>query len=131
MKIIVYKTEIGIAIIHPAGSIENCMKDIPEEAEYKIIDESELPKDTTFRNSWGFDLKEDIPKLKEIKKDMLRADRELLFKQLDIDFMRASELNDTDKINEIAAEKTRLRDITKKVDSCKTIKQIKAIKIGV
>ncbi len=131
MKKIVYKTESGIGVIHPVGSYEDCLKDIPDGAEYKIIDESELPKDRTFRDAWNFDLKEDIPKSKEIKKDLLRVVRELLFKQLDIDFMRASELNDTDKINEIVAEKTRLRDITKKVDSCKTIKQIKAIKIGV
>jgi hypothetical protein len=28
------------------------MKDIPEGAQYEIVDESEIPSDRTFRNAW-------------------------------------------------------------------------------
>ena len=50
---IVYKTkEGGVAVIIPADTIEACMKDIPEGAEYQIVEDSEVPSDRTFRNAW-------------------------------------------------------------------------------
>ena len=66
MKKIVYKTETGIAIITPARSIQEAMKDIPKGAEYKIIDESELPQDRTYRNAWKYDLTIDQTKKEAI-----------------------------------------------------------------
>lgn len=50
---IIYKTEDdGVAVIIPAVSIELAMKDIPEGAEYKVVDVSEIPEDRTFRGAW-------------------------------------------------------------------------------
>ena len=50
---IIYKTEDGgVAVIIPAGTIEACMKDIPEGVEYQIVDVSEIPSDRTFRGAW-------------------------------------------------------------------------------
>ena len=78
MNKIVYKTDTGIAVITPSASaIRNkysmekiiAESNIPSGAEYKIVDESELPKDRQFRNAWGYDLKEDLAKSKEIWKD--------------------------------------------------------------
>ena len=66
MQKIVYKTETGIAIITPAHSIAEAMKDIPKGAEYKIVDESELPKDRTYRNAWKYDFTVDSVKAAEI-----------------------------------------------------------------
>ena len=159
MKKIVYKTETGIAVITPTRNglthfgIDNLiLKDVPrirdgelfnwnpkemtfEEykkyplPEYKIIDESELPKDRVFRNAWGFDLKEDIPKAKEIWKEKLRVDRKPLFEANDIRFRDAYVINNTVELEASIAERDRLRDITKLVDSCKTISNIKKVKI--
>ena len=53
MKRIIYKTEDGgVAVIVPADTIEACMKDIPEGAEYEIVDTSTIPSDRTFRGAW-------------------------------------------------------------------------------
>ena len=72
MKKIIYKTETGIAIITPAHSIAEAMKDIPKGAEYKIVDESELPQDRTYRNAWKYDFTIDSVKAAEI--DAKRAE---------------------------------------------------------
>ncbi len=50
---IIYKTEEGgVAVIIPATTIEACMKDIPEGAEYAIVDVADIPSDRTFRGAW-------------------------------------------------------------------------------
>ena len=68
-----------------------------------------------------------IPKAKDITKDRLRADRKPLLEAQDILFMKAQESGaDT---TDIVAEKQRLRDITKDVDSCTTTDQLKALSV--
>jgi hypothetical protein len=161
MKKIVYKTETGIAVIHPTkegllkfGSIEKIAeKDIPRVLpsdkqdlwdngkmlmaeyitfpfpDYKIVDESEIPTDRTFRGAWDYDLKEDIPKAKEIWKDKLRVDREPLFIENDLLLRDASLENDQSKLNNGIAERDRLRDITLLVDTANTIDEIKAVSV--
>jgi len=50
---IIYKTaDGGVAVIVPADTIEACMKDIPEGAEYAIVDVADIPTDRTFRGAW-------------------------------------------------------------------------------
>jgi len=50
---IIYKTaDGGVAVIIPADTIEACMKDIPEGAEYAIVDVADIPTDRTFRGAW-------------------------------------------------------------------------------
>jgi len=52
---IIYKTtDGGVAVIVPADTIEACMKDIPEGAEYAIVDTAYVPSDRTFRNAWEY-----------------------------------------------------------------------------
>ena len=52
---IIYKTpDGGVAVIVPATTIEACMKDIPEGAQYAIVDEADIPSDRTFRNAWEY-----------------------------------------------------------------------------
>ena len=66
-----------------------------------------------------------ITKAKVITKDRLRADRTPLLEAQDVLFMKAQESGaDT---TAIVAEKQRLRDITKKADSCKTADELKAL----
>ena len=67
----------------------------------------------------------DIPRAKEITKDRLRAERTPLLQALDIEMMK--NLSDATKLAEIEAEKQRLRDITKVVDTLSTIEELKAV----
>ena len=53
-----------------------------------------------------------MAKAKEIKKEMVRAEREPLFEKLDVAYMRAQETGDTVKMQDIAAKKQALRDAT-------------------
>ena len=129
MEKIVYKKGNGIAVITPSHSIDEAMKDIPKGAEYKIIDDSELPKDRIFRNAWNYDLKEDIPKSKEIWKEKLRADRKPLFDANDIRFRDAYVINDIVELDASIVERDRLRDITLLVNTCKTISAIKKVTV--
>jgi len=67
----------------------------------------------------------DINKAKDITKDRLRVEREPLLLAQDIAFQRALESNaDT---TAIVAEKQRLRDITKLVDTANTVEELKAL----
>jgi len=53
-----------------------------------------------------------MDKARDIKKDMIRADRTPKLEALDVDFMRAVEQGDTDLQATIAAKKQALRDAT-------------------
>ena len=64
-----------------------------------------------------------IDKAKEIKKDMLRVEREPLLSALDIEVMK--NITDSAKLAEIEAEKQKLRDITTKVDELTTVEELK------
>ena len=66
-----------------------------------------------------------LDKAKDITKERLRYERKSLLEAQDILFMQAQESgSDT---TAIVAEKQRLRDITKQVDSCKTTEELKAL----
>ena len=62
MKII-YKNESGgVSILHPADEALSFMtideiakKDVPTGLPYKIVDDSEIPTDRTFRDAWTVD----------------------------------------------------------------------------
>jgi len=65
----------------------------------------------------------DINKAKDITKDRLRQERKALLEAQDVAFQRALESNaDT---SAIVAEKQRLRDITKQVDTMTTVEELK------
>lgn len=71
-------------------------------------------------------IKIDIAKAKDITKDRLRTERTPLLQALDIEVMK--NITDATKLAEIEAEKKRLRDITKVVDTLNVINELKAIK---
>lgn len=69
-----------------------------------------------------------LNKAKDITKERLRAERAHLLQAQDVAFQRALESNaDT---SEIVAEKQRLRDITKLVDTVTTVEELKTISVG-
>jgi len=56
MKII-YPTETGVAVIHPTGELsieEVAAKDVPAGVEYRIVEDSAIPSDRTFRAAWEY-----------------------------------------------------------------------------
>ena len=62
MKII-YQTEDGIAVITPAPNCsltdaETAAKDVPTGSAYKIVEDSYVPSDRTFRNAWAIEASE-------------------------------------------------------------------------
>lgn len=58
MACIIYKNESGgVSIVYPTGevSIDTLISTVvPQDAEYKVVDASEIPTDRTFRNAWEF-----------------------------------------------------------------------------
>jgi hypothetical protein len=57
-------------------------------------------------------IKINLDKAKEIHKNNLRDARVEEFKSLDVEFMRAVEQSDSEKMSEISSKKQELRDIT-------------------
>lgn len=68
-------------------------------------------------------------KAREIKKDMIRAERAPLLAALDVEYMRAVETGDTAKQADIAAKKQALRDATQDpaIATAQTPEQLKAV----
>lgn len=54
-QLIIYQTKTGVAIIHPTGELsieEVAAKNVPAGVRYKIVKDSDIPSDRTFRNAW-------------------------------------------------------------------------------
>ena len=62
MKRIIYKTPAGgVAVLIPTPEYlqdhtmeDLAAKDVPEGAEYTIVDTADIPEDRTFRNAWEY-----------------------------------------------------------------------------
>lgn len=62
MKIIYKNENGGVSILHPTEEVLSFMsiaeiakKDVPTGVKYKIVEDSEVPTDRTFRNAWTVD----------------------------------------------------------------------------
>jgi len=64
-----------------------------------------------------------LNKAKDITRERLRADREPLFAEQDVLYMRATESGES--TTAIVAEKQRLRDIPATVDAMETLQELK------
>jgi hypothetical protein len=69
----------------------------------------------------------DFSKAQAITKDRLRAERTPLLAAQDVAFMRATETADGVTLAAVAAEKQRLRDVTKLVDTCTTLDELRGL----
>ena len=143
MKIIYIDDEDILHVVNPTGEVpiaDVMVKDIPQaywESMYLVEDE-EVPADRTFRDAWKLDfivkdgklspvICEDLDKAKAIHKARLRNERQPLLEAQDVLFMKA--LESGVNTGDIVAEKQRLRDITKLVDDCTTIEELKQVRI--
>jgi hypothetical protein len=127
MQVIIYDNGNGVSVVYSTSELpieEVKAKDCPQGT---VIDDSELPS-RDFRNAWELvdgAVAVNFAKAKDLTKDRLREERKPLLEAQDVAFQRALEL-DTDK-SAIVAEKQRLRDITKQVDTATTLDELKGI----
>ncbi len=120
MPFITYPQANGqVAVIIPADhsiSIEEiAAKDVPEGLPYKIVESLDIDND--YFNAYEYDAASgavvNIDKAKQIHLDKFREARKPLLSKLDVDYMKAIEVEDGVKAAQIAIKKQELRDITK------------------
>lgn len=117
----------------PTGELpieEVQQKDIPRDCESFIVDVANLPTNANdFFEAWQHIsgvVTINLAKAKEITKARLRIERAPLLMEQDIAFQRALENGADTKA--IIDEKNRLRDITKLVDNCTSLVELRALK---
>lgn len=91
--------------------------DVPADAlNVRIVDESEIPQDRTFRAAWrpgAVGVEIDMVSARAIQRDRLRRMRKPKLEALDVELMRAVERSaPASEISVIAARKQALRDVT-------------------
>lgn len=92
----------------------------------------DLPADTTFRAAWrdsGQHVYHDMPTCREIHKNRIRKARAPLLLQLDVEYQRAIEENNTKYRNEVVKKKRQLRDVTDdpRIDAAQSPDELKAV----
>ena len=132
-QVIVHTTENGnVCVTFSSGAlpIEEVQRNvIPSGIESFIISRQSLPlQHNDFFDAWEQTngvVTVNFAKAQQITKTRLRTEREPLLAAQDIAFQRALEVSaDT---SSIVAEKQRLRDITKLVDNCTTLDELKSL----
>jgi hypothetical protein len=127
MKVIIYDNGNGVSVVIPTGelSIEEVQaKDCPQGT---IIDDSTLPS-RDFRNAWELvdeAVSVNFTKAQDLTKAKLREERTPLLEAQDVAFQRA--LENSSDTSAIVAEKQRLRDITKQVDTATTLDELRGL----
>jgi len=116
---ILYKQDSGIiGIICPSeGFLDFFVEKLQNESvEFLIVDNNNINIDNDYFNAYEFDAetgaKVNIEKAKAIHLDKFRAARAPKLAKLDIDFMKAVEVNNEEKKAEIITAKQALRDVT-------------------
>jgi hypothetical protein len=127
-RIIYTNTTGGVSIIVPAGSIEDCMKDIPEGAAYEIVTTADIPSDRTFRDAWekqGKVVSTNLTKAKGIAHDKRRLKRSEEFAPLDVEVTIPS------KAPEAEAKRQKVRDkytlVQNEIDNASDVSVLKAL----
>lgn len=91
-------------------------KDVPQDAEYQIIEDNELPIDRTYRNAWKYDSTKgahvDMPRARIIQLDKIRVARNSELNKKDIELMVANEQKNNIEAAIIKNNKQTLRDLT-------------------
>ena len=124
-KVVVYCESDSVSIVYPAPNTgltfeEIIQRSVPQGIKYTIVSKSEIPTNRLYRDAWIFQnekIKIDVEKAKEIQKNNIRSVRDKIFKDKDIEYMRALELQDSSKISEIVEQKNKLRDVPNMVNS--------------
>jgi hypothetical protein len=129
MPFIIYpQADNKLAVIIPTGDVQDCIKDVPANTEYAIVDDlGDL--DNEYFNAFVYHnlgLRCDIDKAKQIHLNKFLEARKPLLESLDVQYMRALETENSVKAAEIAVKKQELRDVTK-TDLPDTLPELKAV----
>jgi hypothetical protein len=116
MPFIIYPQQDNkLAVIIPTGDVNDCIKDVPEGVEYAIVDDlGDL--DNEYFDAFEYanlGLHCNINKAKAIHLDKYRQARTPKLQKLDVDYMKAIEVEDHEAAAAIALKKQELRDVTK------------------
>lgn len=116
MPFIIYpQTDNKLAVIIPTGAVEDCLKDVPEGVPYNIVESLDI--DDSYFNAYEFHpevgAEVNIDKAKAIHLDKFREARKPKLSKLDVDYMKAIEVEDHVAASAIALKKQELRDVTK------------------
>jgi tRNA U34 5-methylaminomethyl-2-thiouridine-forming methyltransferase MnmC len=130
MSFITYPQENGqVAVVSLATGVtveEAISSSIPENTPYKIVESLDI--DDSYFDAYEFNPETgaeiNIAKAKQIHLDKFRAARAPKLAKLDIDYMRALEVEDSVKASQIAIAKQELRDVTK-IELPDTLPEIK------
>jgi len=103
-----------LAVIIPTGDYQDAIKDVPEGVEYAVVDDLGSLDNEYFD---AFEYQDlgiacNINKAKAIHLDKFREARKPLLSKLDVDYMKAIEVEDSVAASAIAVKKQALRDIT-------------------
>lgn len=104
-------------------------KDVPKDAlAVRIVDESEVPTDRTFRNAWKSDLTVDMPKARDIHRDRLRQIRAPLFEPIERAQRTALVAGDALEARRLESSLQALRDVTADaaIEAARTPEELKA-----
>jgi hypothetical protein len=129
MSFIIYPQDGSkLAVIIPTGDVQDAIKDVPEGAPYAIVDSLENVDNDYFN---GFVYADgaavaDIAACKSIHLDRFRAARAPKLAALDVQYMKAIEVEDSVKASAIAVAKQELRDVTK-IPLPDTLEEIKEV----
>jgi len=129
MPFITYPQESGqVAVIIPTGDVADCIKDVPANTFYKIVESLDI--DDSYFNAYDYSeetgAEVNIDKAKAIHLNKWRAARAPKLSSLDVQFMKAVEQGDSVKQAEISASKQALRDVTQ-TPLPNTLPEIKAV----
>jgi hypothetical protein len=131
MSLITYPQENGqVAVVSIASGIsveEAVNSSIPANTPYKIVDSLDIDND--YFNAYDYSEESgaevNISKAQLIHLDKFRKARTPLLAKLDVDYMKAIEVEDSVAASAIAVQKQELRDVTK-ITLPDTLPEIKA-----
>lgn len=129
MAFIIYSQQDNkLAVIMPTGDVNDAIKDVPEGKPYAVV--SDLSNvDYAYFDGFVYEDGEavaDIASCKTIHKNKWRAARKPLLEKLDVEYMRALEIEDTVSAASIAVQKQELRDVTQ-TELPDTLSEIKEV----
>lgn len=104
----------------------------PTAQDVHVVDVKDIPTDRSFRNAWSHKagvISVHMDKARDIHRGKLRAARQPMLQQLDVEYQRAHERGDEEHMKTVAVAKQVLRDVTQHpdIDAAQTPNELKAI----
>lgn len=130
-----YINERGIlSVVHPVEGLEQLTEDrlTAKGIDYTAVEENDIPSNRVFRDAWemtGKNINVSLTKSKVLHMGRLRILRDKQLQSLDVEYIKALELENATKLQSIKETKKLLRDMpdTESLNGL-TIKQLETYK---